>query len=105
MVHTRRFFAIAAISLLLTGLAGTSADAQTQPTTTVTQAPLPDGAGSIIGPKPGQGVAPTHSGDRGGAAQLALFGLIIAAVAGGALLVRRDMHRARARQPIPRRDP
>jgi len=98
VAHARRILALAAVSLLLIGVAETPVGAQTDPSTTFTQPPLPDGAGSILGPKPGQGVAPTQSGDRGGVAQLALFGSIIAAVAGGALLVRRDMSRAKARQ-------
>lgn len=58
--------------------------------------PLPDGVGSIIGPKPGQGVAPNDSGDRGGAAQLTLFVAIVAALGGGVLLVRRDMAKSRS---------
>jgi hypothetical protein len=98
VAHARRILALAAVSLLLIGVAETPVGAQTDPSTTFTQPPLPDGAGSILGPKPGQGVAPTQSGDRGGVAQLTLFGFIIAAVAGGALLVRRDMSRAKARQ-------
>lgn len=104
MLHARRIFALTVVSMLLAGLAAAPAEAQTDPTTTITQAPLPDGAGSILGPTPGQGVAPTQSGDRGGAAQLALFGFIVAAVVGGSLLVRRDMSRARARQATPTSD-
>ena len=55
------------------------------------------GVGSIIGPAPGEGVAPTDADDRGGAAQLALFGVLVVAISGIALLVRRDMGRARTR--------
>ncbi len=53
------------------------------------------GVGSILGPGPGGGVEPTDSGDRGGAAQLALFGVLVVAIGGIALLARRDMGKAK----------
>ena len=55
------------------------------------------GVGSILGPGPGGGVEPNDSGDRGGAAQLALFGVLVVAVGGIAFLARRDMGKARSR--------
>ncbi len=90
---------VALLSLLVA--ATTPAAAQTTPPTTseapaTTLPPLPEGAGSILGPKPGQGVAPNDSGDRGGAAQLTLFVAIVAALGGGVLLVRRDIAKTRS---------
>lgn len=59
-----------------------------------TQPRTGSGLGSILGPGPGEGVEPTDAGDRGGAAQLTLFGVLVAAVGGIGLLVRRDMRRS-----------
>ncbi len=56
---------------------------------------VPDGVGSIIGPPPGQGVEPTDAGDRGGALQIATFGLVVAGVAAIGALVVRDARRSR----------
>ena len=103
MAHARRILALAAVSLLLIGVAETPVGAQTDPSTTFTQPPLPDGAGSILGPKPGQGVAPTQSGDRGGVAQLTLFGFIIAAVAmtvTALLTISTKVYRASVTNPV-----
>jgi hypothetical protein len=91
------------VSLIVSGLVVRAPDATAQtsetPTSTqVTQPPLPDGAGSILGPRPGQGVAPQQAGDRGGAAQIALFFVIVGAIGGGSLLVRRDIIRTRAKR-------
>ena len=70
--------------------------------TTVFVYPLEGDVDECIGllPKPGCGVAPTQSGDRGGALQLALFGLIIIGLAVIFTVVfrsvlRRDRERAR----------
>lgn len=60
----------------------------------------PDGAGSILGPKPGQGVAPNDSGDRGGAAQIALFFVLVGAMGAGVTLIRRDMKRTKRRAEL-----
>lgn len=82
------------------------ATAQTTTTSPTTAPPtlpeIPDGAGSIIGPKPGQGVAPDDAGDRGGAGQIALFFVLVGALGGGALLVRRDIAKNRAARAMDR---
>lgn len=91
----RLLVAVVATALTLAIVVPPEASAQTT-TTATTLAPLPEGAGSIIGPKPGQGVAPDDAGDRGGAAQIALFFVIVVALGGGVLLVRRDMARSRS---------
>jgi hypothetical protein len=66
--------------------------------TATTLPELPDGVNSILGPKPGQGSGPVDADDRGGANQLALFGVIVLAIGGIGLLVTRDVRRARARR-------
>ena len=49
-----------------------------------------------IVPKPNSGRAPTEAGDRGGALQLLLPAVLVAALGGGALHLRRQSRRARA---------
>jgi len=88
----------------LAGLAGaTDAAAQTEPAnqpeteTTVTTLPVSGGAGSILGPRPGEGVEPLVSGDRGGSSQLLLFGALASGVGAIFLLARRDMNNSQKR--------
>lgn len=54
-----------------------------------------DPGGHII-PRPNSGEAPEEAGDRGGALQLLVLGLVVVAVAGGIALVVRDSRRSRA---------
>jgi hypothetical protein len=61
--------------------------------TTLAQVPTND-----IVVKPNTGMPPEASGDRGGAAQVLLFGVLVAGVAGIGALVVRESRRARARQ-------
>jgi hypothetical protein len=49
-------------------------------------------------PRPDSGQKPEDAGDRGGALQLALLGLVCVVLAGGTLHVVRLSHRARAAQ-------
>ena len=97
-VHRRVLVAIVgaavAIALLAAPSAASGDEVAQGAETTTTLAPLPEGAGSILGPLPGQGVAPEDAGDRGGAGQIALFLVIVVAIGGGVLLVRRDMTKA-----------
>ncbi|MFZ6002863.1 MAG: hypothetical protein ACOYXM_02920 [Actinomycetota bacterium] len=60
---------------------------QEAPTTAV---PAPD-----IVPKPNSGSAPAEAGDRGGALQLAVLGLVILAIGGSAVHLTRQARRAR----------
>jgi hypothetical protein len=60
--------------------------------TTLAQVPTND-----IVVKPNTGTPPASSGDRGGAAQVLLLGLMVAGVAGIAALVVRESRRARSR--------
>ena len=66
--------------------------------TATTLPELPDGVNSILGPNPGQVSGPQDADDRGGANQLALLGVIVLAVGGIALLVTRDVSKARSRR-------
>ena len=83
-----------------------SAPSETSPETNqvTTTSELPrgsGGAGSILGPRPGEGVAPNDSGDRGGAAQLTLFAVLVLGVGSIAVFVRRDMNKTRRLGPDP----
>ena len=78
-----------------------SVHAQTAATTTTTVATTDDGqAGqtkSVI-PKPNSGSAPKQAGDRGGALQLGLFGVLVLALAFiGAVIIRSTMRNSRIR--------
>lgn len=65
------------------------------PTTTTERAP--DAEQGII-PEPNSGHAPDEAGDRGGALQLLVLGLIVVAMAGGVALVVRESRRNLARR-------
>lgn len=47
-------------------------------------------------PEPDRGAAPDEAGDRGGALQLAVLGLVVVAVAGGGWHIVRQVRRGRA---------
>ncbi len=74
--------ALALLTLILLALPPSAEVALAQPAPTaagarVTTQPLPENCvGNSIG-RPECGVKPQNSGDRGGAAQLALFGLVL----------------------------
>ena len=50
-------------------------------------------------PRPNSGEAPHEAGDRGGALQLAVLGLVVVAIAAGGLHLARQSRRARAEAP------
>ena len=83
--------------LLLAGwlaLALTAAPACAQePGTTTTS--LPQVPTQDIVPQPNSGTAPHEAGDRGGALQLAVLGLVVVAVGGVVAMVVRQSRRAR----------
>jgi len=83
------------VVLLVVALSATPAAAQDPGTgtTTTTLAGLP--APDII-PRPNTDSAPTEAGDRGGALQLGLLGLVAVAIAGGVVVLVRQSRRARA---------
>ena len=60
-------------------------------TTTLAGLPAPD-----IIPQPNTDSAPTEAGDRGGALQLAVFGLLVVAIGGAVFVIVRQSRRARA---------
>jgi hypothetical protein len=80
----------AALAVGLPGAAGVAA-AQEPPSTTGAPAP------NII-PEPNEGSEPTEAGDRGGALQLLVLGLVVVGVGGAALHLTRVSRRARAGQ-------
>jgi uncharacterized protein HemX len=84
-----------AVTLLVLALSAAPAVAQepVSGTTTTTLAGVP--APDII-PQPNTDSAPTEAGDRGGALQLALLGLVVVAIGGAAFVIVRQSRRARA---------
>lgn len=76
------------LSLAAVGAQQAPSLGQEDPTTAV---PAPD-----IVPAPNSGSAPTDAGDRGGALQLGLLGLIVLAVGGAALHLTWQARRLRA---------
>ena len=88
----RRSAVVLLVVVALVALAGPAA------ATATTLPELPDGVNSIVGPEPGQTSGPVDADDRGGANQLALFGVIVLAIGGIGLLVTRDVRRAKARR-------
>jgi hypothetical protein len=79
------------LALALVLACGAPAGAQQEPTTL----PLPEVSVPHIIPRPNSGHAPEDAGDRGGALQLGLLGLVVVALAGGGLHVVRQSRRAR----------
>jgi hypothetical protein len=80
----------AALAMGPSGAAGVAV-AQEAPSTTGAPAP------NII-PEPNEGNEPTEAGDRGGALQLLVLGLVVVGVGGAALHLTRVSRRARAGQ-------
>ena len=74
------------------------APAAAQPDTTTSTTALPSSEGGII-PKPNSGVAPKDSGDRGGAAQTALFFVMLGGVGLIGFLAYRSSLKARRSAP------
>jgi hypothetical protein len=83
---------VAAAALLVALLPPAAA----QDPSTTTTAPLSEDPGGGIVPEPDSGVPPTEAGDRGGALQLALLGLVIVVLVAGVVQLRRHSRRARA---------
>ncbi|MGE3621790.1 MAG: hypothetical protein AB7L84_15145 [Acidimicrobiia bacterium] len=86
---------LGSLALTLTLATGpvTAAGAQEPGRSTTTLAPAVP-APDII-PRPNSGSEPTEAGDRGGALQLGLLGLLVAAVGGGGYALARQSRRAR----------
>lgn len=88
----RRLGALALVlaSVTVLGAASPSA-AQDAPSTSAVEVPTQD-----IVPKPNSGDEPTEAGDRGGALQLGILALVVVAVGGAVLHLRRQSQQARA---------
>jgi hypothetical protein len=91
-------------ALMLTGatLLAPSLSAQAQTATTTTTVAMADdsqaGQTKSVIPKPNSGSAPQQAGDRGGALQLGLFGVLVLALAFiGAVIIRSTMRNSRFR--------
>ena len=86
MTWLKRLLVCAVVSIAPLAVVGSSALATTPPAPPVTNdfMDLDRDVSECISamPKPGCGREPTTSGDRGGAMQLALFGIILVAMAG-----------------------
>lgn len=83
---------VATLVLVVTlALASSTVGAQDAPPT---GAPAPD-----IVPKPNSGHAPTDAGDRGGALQLLVLGVVVVGVAGATAHLVRQSRATRDRQP------
>lgn len=100
MNYDRRTLVVSALALIIVIVGGMAivaitSDAETQndPQAQVAgeEAPSP----AII-PQPGEGKAPSSPNERGGSEQLALFGLVLAAMAGIGVVVFRGGKRAQA---------
>lgn len=76
-----------AIALLTPSLAGAQ---ETPPT-------VPNGQHII--PRPNSGHAPTEAGDRGGALQLLILGVLVVGISGAAVHLVRESHRGRSTTP------
>lgn len=81
--------------VLALGLSAAAVGAQQAPSLGQEAPPTAVRAPDIV-PKPNSGSAPTEAGDRGGALQLAVLGLLVVAVGGAALHLTRQARRARS---------
>jgi uncharacterized protein HemX len=90
MAGVRRVVIAVLVGLVTLVLAAPTASAQEQPTTSQGTPVDQD-----IIPEPDQGVAPDDSGDRGGALQYAVLGLVVVALGGGVYAVVRESRRKR----------
>jgi len=89
--HQIRLVVVTLLSFIVLALTATGASAQEQPTTSqgtpVDQDIIPD---------PDTGRPPEEAGDRGGALQLAVLGLVVVAIGGGIYAITRESRRKRA---------
>jgi hypothetical protein len=91
-----RAVALAALAagLVLGSMLAVATPAGAQDATTTTL-PLPEVSVPHIIPRPNSGHAPTDAGDRGGALQLTVLGVVVVALAAGVLHVVRQSRQAR----------
>lgn len=87
----RRALLIVVLVLVLASSAASPAAAQ--------ENPKPEAPTQDIVPRPNSGEAPEDAGDRGGALQLLVVGLIVVAVSGAVAHLVRQSHRARSQGP------
>jgi hypothetical protein len=92
--------AVVVAALLLLGSAGASAQAGVSaqdgtPTTSTTSSTVAELPPAEMIPRPNSGHAPEDAGDRGGALQLLVFGLVVVAIGAGVTKVVLDSRRAR----------
>ncbi len=87
----RRALLIILTVLVLVGPTARTAAAQ--------ENPKPDAPTQDIVPRPNSGEAPEEAGDRGGALQLLVVGLIVVAVGGAGVHLVRQSQRARSQAP------
>lgn len=95
-MSTLRRAAVVVVLLVLTVL-GSVAPVEaslTQEAPSTTGVPAPD-----IIPRPDSGEAPTEAGDRGGALQLLVLGVVVIALGGGVVHVVRQARRAGSSPP------
>jgi hypothetical protein len=85
-----RLLAIVVVSLVLHAVPAAAQDPTTT-TTTLAELPTPH-----IVPRPNSGEEPHDAGDRGGALQLTVLGLLVLAFGGAVAIVVRQSRRARA---------
>jgi hypothetical protein len=85
---------VALVLAVAVGLAGPAAPAGAQETEPTNEVPTQD-----IVPKPNSGRPPEDAGDRGGALQLLVLGLIVGAVGFGAWRLSRQVRSAKAGSP------
>jgi uncharacterized protein HemX len=88
---TRRVVAGLVALACVVALGVPAAAQESDPTTTV----APEAESPRIIPRPNSGAEPQETGDRGGALQLALLGLLIVVIGGAVLLLVRQSQRAR----------
>jgi hypothetical protein len=85
--------ALLALAVVVTALALAGPAAAQDPTGSTTTVGVP--AQDII-PEPDAGAPPSEAGDRGGALQLGVLGLVVLAIAGAVLALVRQSRHARA---------
>ncbi len=92
MVHRAVFALVVALAVTVTSgpVVAQEGGSTTTSTTIVVGPPTRD-----IVPAPNEGTPPSEAGDRGGALQLGLLALVLAAIAGAVLGVVRQSRRAR----------
>jgi uncharacterized protein HemX len=93
---------VVALAVVMLGLMSSPVQSSAEATTTSTAVAMTDdsnaGQTKSVIPQPNSGSAPKQIGDRGGAGQIAVFGLLISALAIiGAVIVRSTMRNARIR--------